>query len=710
MKKILATAVLCLLALAGFALPIIQYNPATTNMGATFTNTLRAIVGPITNGLGAGGGITNNQTGVTLGGAFTGDGVGLTNANTTAFGRVLPFRLSTRCVFSGDSLTAGTALVPFSYVVFFTNYFLPYDNVTLLTNVGYGGRTASNALAFYNSEVHPWAPSGGTNGLLCFWAGWNDINNLGYGVTASYGFISNYWRLAKQDGFTLVAFTIPYSTYLIGNGHEPERQELNRMIRSSASRYDYLVDVDALIPNPDYDKDPTEHIHYMTNGCIAIAAELSRVLSGGAAAPAMSGPFVLDGANIKTNTIGTNAINGFFLDYLAGLGDAPGTNILAAGTNMTSYVVIGGGYQSNFVAAEVGLQTVTNVASGVTNSLASTNLVNTTSNALHFGSFPLASYNTNSFILVGSGSNILNGLWTWTGSRYTNATPALGAYNDAGYWYVTNDAMLLYTADADFPLLWTDGGSSISPLPAGRFAVAAANSTQVRSNAAYLPYLVTGTNNGLLVFGETHGAVIGGLANFDLGTNSAIVGGRDNVNEGTQSGIFGSQASHIAKTSQNAMIAGSDQCELKGTGVGIISSAGCTNFATYSTIFGSQWSSMGMFQSGVQNSSLINGYMSRVDAMDSTVIGLWSETIANNGYSLGNYNTNTADSSVTVGHHLASPTANSYSFGNRTNTLICSNGVVATVGWLKPQGGITTNVLAGTNTLCFTNGILMKVQ
>lgn len=199
-----------------------------------------------------------------------------------------PFTNSTRVVFEGDSLS------PYignegqtNWSKYLTNSFSSL-NLTVGTNAATSGQQISQMLTDYASQVQPYRPSGGTNAILFFWAGINDVYYTNYAT--AFTRLTNYWSGAKADGFTLVGFTITDSTNLTAQSRA-DLATLNNLIRLHAPSYcDFFIDVAELLSDVEDSNWSTAGVHY-TSRANEILSEHVRwvLLQGGQAHQRISG-------------------------------------------------------------------------------------------------------------------------------------------------------------------------------------------------------------------------------------------------------------------------------------------------------------------------------------------------------------------------------------------------------------------------------------
>lgn len=111
-------------------------------------------------------------------------------------------------------------------------------------NVALTGETVTDMLAEYATQVQPHKPAtAGAVSRVFFFAGHNDLWHSVPAAT-TYTNTKTYWAQARADGFVVIAFTVPPSSYL-SSVQEAQRIIFNDDVRSDPRLYDYLIDVDA---------------------------------------------------------------------------------------------------------------------------------------------------------------------------------------------------------------------------------------------------------------------------------------------------------------------------------------------------------------------------------------------------------------------------------------------------------------------------------
>lgn len=191
-------------------------------------------------------------------------------------------------IFEGDSLVQGAA-GEFTFPChLWTN--ATYKTVVQTKNIGLSGDFASTMITEYPTSAAPYriefdfAP----RQYLHLMAGGNDLAGVTTGMQA-FNYLKSTWKLARADGFIVVAYTYPKSLNFNSNAQqEAYRQEMNDQIRAATGLWDYLVDVDRIRAldnadtaalgslNPTYQND---RVHFTSYGHFLISREVARVIN-----------------------------------------------------------------------------------------------------------------------------------------------------------------------------------------------------------------------------------------------------------------------------------------------------------------------------------------------------------------------------------------------------------------------------------------------
>jgi hypothetical protein len=314
-------------------------NVAPSN-AVILTGTNATFVGVIT----ANGGIFTNAL-YAPSGAFSPEVLGVPS---------LVFSNVTRLVFDGDSLTSSNN--PAAYPVFFTNIYFPTLSGVIVSNVAVSGQNAYDMLYNrYTNFVQPCKPAGTTNAILFAWGGANDVFYATNNADAIIAILSNYWSVAKADGFTVVAFTIPdRGNYTAGTATDMAQQtksQVNAFIRNS-SLWDYLVDVANKFPIANTRYYFSDSIHFTTNSARAIADLAFSAITKPKESPNTSGD--VDPRYIGTNYFGrgTAAAPSISFSVEKGTGIAhPSTGFIGVTASGTGLAV----WQSGFYRMNSGM-------------------------------------------------------------------------------------------------------------------------------------------------------------------------------------------------------------------------------------------------------------------------------------------------------------------------------------------------------------------
>ncbi len=181
------------------------------------------------------------------------------------------------------------------------------------TVAGVNGTTSMTAR--YASQVYPYRPAAtGKPAYLFVLVGENDIFQGSSAATINTS-LQSYLSTAKAAGFTVIAFTLHYSSTTSNS----VKAALNQLIRQSTN-WDYLITLDALVPAGDSAwYTASQHPSALT--CRLIAAAVNGVMSS------RSGPTNPQGPLLAPN--GSSSVAGF------GFASVPGAGLVISGTDPT---------------------------------------------------------------------------------------------------------------------------------------------------------------------------------------------------------------------------------------------------------------------------------------------------------------------------------------------------------------------------------------
>lgn len=185
-----------------------------------------------------------------------------------------------RLVVVGDSLSStGSGSASTSWAAYFSRHSI--NAGASYTNLAIAGRTAAQIDAAHASQVTPISPAtlGGT-GLLFTLCGTNDLNG-GTTDSALIALHRSIWTKARTDGFKIVAFTLTKNG-LLDATKEARRVAVNASMRADSAYWDYLVDLDLILPNnADTNYFTGDNLHYSAAGGEFVARNVRQVLDGG---------------------------------------------------------------------------------------------------------------------------------------------------------------------------------------------------------------------------------------------------------------------------------------------------------------------------------------------------------------------------------------------------------------------------------------------
>lgn len=190
---------------------------------------------------GNGSGLTGTAAGLSIGGSAV-------SATTAGSATYVSNSAPVRLYFDGDSLMSGYLITNINLVYWLSNTFLTNGHYTFVTNAAVAGSTIPQMSGRFAAQILPYYSST-TNCLLFAWCGINDWSS-GQSAATTFAALTNYWTMAKTNGFKVVAFTITDAYASTGNqSQEAVRQDLNNQILTSPIP-SYIIDVNTLFPNP----------------------------------------------------------------------------------------------------------------------------------------------------------------------------------------------------------------------------------------------------------------------------------------------------------------------------------------------------------------------------------------------------------------------------------------------------------------------------
>lgn len=149
-------------------------------------------------------------------------------------------------------------------------------------NVAISADTINAMIGEYATQVAPHKPTRpGEKVYLFIFAGTNDGPFMGHTPAQVYADLKTYWAMARADGFIVVAFTLLPSRFLDGgwNIREINNPQVNALIRSDPSLYDYLVEGDLVLPDPTNIADYYDLLHPTHAGAIKLARAVMETIT-----------------------------------------------------------------------------------------------------------------------------------------------------------------------------------------------------------------------------------------------------------------------------------------------------------------------------------------------------------------------------------------------------------------------------------------------
>lgn len=181
-----------------------------------------------------------------------------------------------RIIWESTSQMAGT-IEATNMATFFTNNFTTNyaSYIKGMINMSANGDTATNSMNNYTNDIQVWKPAGGTNALLVYWIG---INNIAADSTAwNIANASNFLAWAMRDGFTVVCVTPESASAFDGRSdYKDKRNELANWMRSSPRLWHYLLDFGQLMPS--YIGHTSDGVHILPETHLDNAGELFGLL------------------------------------------------------------------------------------------------------------------------------------------------------------------------------------------------------------------------------------------------------------------------------------------------------------------------------------------------------------------------------------------------------------------------------------------------
>lgn len=219
--------------------------------------------------------------------------------NPGVVGRIIPY---TQFVFEGDSMTVHNDATSWATVLVATD--AAFTNTTVY-NYAVNGDRAILMASEYATEAHAVRPA--TQDAYFFLsAGSNDI---AFPSTAAdtYAALQAIWAVARADGYKVVAHTVPKRTGYSG-ATLTAWAALNALILNDPTLYDYLVRIDAVLPDPtDLTLFQVDGIHPTAAGYAVWAAEVYKTITANRVGATIKSPqALLDVVNGSPNITGSS--------------------------------------------------------------------------------------------------------------------------------------------------------------------------------------------------------------------------------------------------------------------------------------------------------------------------------------------------------------------------------------------------------------------
>ena len=175
----------------------------------------------------------------------------------------------------GDSLS--TAWPPrYEWTDFMPSVSPKWSNAVVL-NFALSGQRTVDAVANYATTVHTKKLAPNEKGWAFIWLGLNDFPY----TDESYENLKSLWRMARADGYKVVAFTTTRGgAFTPENGWYQKWVEYNQRILSDPSLYDAICRPDLLFPVPVDPKYFLDGVHATPLGAQMIAAWINSSMEG----------------------------------------------------------------------------------------------------------------------------------------------------------------------------------------------------------------------------------------------------------------------------------------------------------------------------------------------------------------------------------------------------------------------------------------------
>jgi len=188
----------------------------------------------------------------------------------------LPLPMTNVFVVIGDSLSAPWPPLE-EWTAFMPKVSSVWSNAFVL-NFAVSGQRTSDAVARYPTTVHTIKLTPNQKGWVFVWLGINDLINRD---DDAYENLKTLWRLAREDGFKVAAFTTTRGgAFTPETGLYQKWVDLNTRILSDPSKYDAICRPDLLFPvpvNPTYFLDG---IHPTPLGAEMLAGWIANSMDG----------------------------------------------------------------------------------------------------------------------------------------------------------------------------------------------------------------------------------------------------------------------------------------------------------------------------------------------------------------------------------------------------------------------------------------------
>lgn len=180
-------------------------------------------------------------------------------------------------VWEGDSITAVEGEYP-DILQNISGLFYQGKEVNIATT----SQQVSQMISDYPTQARTQAKANNTaqKHYLSILAGINDLIIGGKNSTNIYDDLKTYWALARDDNFIVIAWTLtPANSTWLDSTKQSNWTDLNKLIRSDPSLYDYLIPADKILTNASDTNYYIDGLHPNAAGHMKLARGVLEALS-----------------------------------------------------------------------------------------------------------------------------------------------------------------------------------------------------------------------------------------------------------------------------------------------------------------------------------------------------------------------------------------------------------------------------------------------